>query len=247
MTERHLQGARLRVCWAWTPTYHSLQFTRIRYPSYSLPMTGSNSSPHPLRPYYVPREEAFVVPPPSNAGRYTSNSPSRASNATITPRSAGPAPTSSAPSAFGRAGRENRYLSSSATDDVPLPFPRRRSRDPNGGVVSAGHALLYAGGMRYASTLLAMPFEVGKILLQIQWTPRTDVYERMERWRVARQRLNPAEPESSTDPHSSSGPLPSDEGHWGSLDQEVFDSDSAFTNEEVQDDDQVRTSISCFS
>lgn len=102
--------------------------------------------------------------------------------------------------------------------------------------------------MRYASTLLAMPFEVGKILLQIQWTPRPDVYERMERRRVAYQRLTDKGPGSSTDHHSSSsGALPTDEGHqWGSLDQEVFDSDSAFTDEEDQNDDQVRILASPF-
>ena len=44
------------------------------------------------------------------------------------------------------------------------------------GLSQAARALLVAGGFQYASTLLAMPFEVGKLLLQIQWAPREEVW-----------------------------------------------------------------------
>ena len=37
-------------------------------------------------------------------------------------------------------------------------------------------ALLVSGALQYTSTCLAMPFEVGKLLLQVQWVPRDDVW-----------------------------------------------------------------------
>ncbi|KAL4401595.1 transmembrane transporter [Malassezia pachydermatis] len=37
-------------------------------------------------------------------------------------------------------------------------------------------SLLVSGALQYTSTCLAMPFEVGKLLLQVQWVPREDVW-----------------------------------------------------------------------
>jgi fusion and transport protein UGO1 len=36
-------------------------------------------------------------------------------------------------------------------------------------------ALVASGALQYATTAIAMPFEVGKVLLQIQWVPKDHV------------------------------------------------------------------------
>lgn len=123
-----------------------------------------------------------------------------------------------------------------------LPFPRRRvARGTPTGFVSAGQAMVYAAGMHYASTLVSMPFEVGKILLQIQWTPRPDVYARMERRRLVRQyRQDLAQIAASSS--TSSHPPPragraDDQGF-----DEVFDSEPDFSDiskEETNEDEGI--------
>lgn len=106
--------------------------------------------------------------------------------------------------------RGNRYISN-VDEDVPLPF--RRKQEAPGTLVSAGRALVYAGGLRYASTFVSMPFEVGKILLQIQWSPRPDVYARMER-RVARRTAH----EETQDVFESDEDFTDDDGNVRSTD-----------------------------
>lgn len=67
----------------------------------------------------------------------------------------------------------NRYLSA----DADAALAMRSDKTTVGAVVTG---LLVSGALQYTSTCLAMPFEVGKLLLQVQWVPREDVWKRVQ-------------------------------------------------------------------
>lgn len=144
---------------------------------------------HPLRPYYKPREEVpFVMTaPPKGSGASASGANASAAS--------GSSPSLSLPPR-----QANRYMTSDGdaslmlTSDKSKPGMFLRS-------VAVGAAL------QFSSTCLAMPFEVGKLLLQVQWVPREDVWRRMHvpipRPRRTRSQL--AEIDDGDDPWADSG------------------------------------------
>ena len=160
------------------------------------PFGAGSDANRPLRPYYTPREDAFIVSAPrfqtasspsnssgtrpSVSGNGVGGGGSTASGGATGGNSTGRGTFTSAPSAT----RSNKYFAGSSDSD--LIAAASSSNDPRsllsvrgrqyGSVSQAGKALLVAGGLQYASTLLAMPFEVGKLLLQIQWAPRQDIW-----------------------------------------------------------------------
>jgi fusion and transport protein UGO1 len=124
-------------------------------------MSSSTGGSHPNRPYYTPSNDStsFVATAP----RFSSNS-SASTNAGTQRSLSHPAPLSPPAS--------NRYSSFSAGDDGGDP-----SNGTFGGQLSdATKALLLSAAFQYTSTCLAMPFEVGKLLLQIQWVPKDEVW-----------------------------------------------------------------------
>ncbi|KAG8715683.1 hypothetical protein FRC11_001311 [Ceratobasidium sp. 423] len=81
-------------------------------------------------------------------------------------------------------------LASSGTKSSAAPWPSRSARSADSHVFDlapiasdvvsldlrmAIKALLASGALQYATTAIAMPFEVGKVLLQIQWIPKDHV------------------------------------------------------------------------
>lgn len=68
--------------------------------------------------------------------------------------------------------RTNRYMPA----DADAALAMRSDRTTVGAMVTG---LLVSGALQYTSTCMAMPFEVGKLLLQVQWVPREDVWKRM--------------------------------------------------------------------
>lgn len=105
------------------------------------------SDSHPLRPYYVPKDDfAFTIP---------STSPSSSSGPS-------PAPSTSTATPSLRVSTPNRYESS--YDDYPL------GDSPAAG--SMLKAFVTSSLLSFTSTALVMPFEVGKTLAQVQWVPR---------------------------------------------------------------------------
>ncbi|CCO26240.1 hypothetical protein BN14_00260 [Rhizoctonia solani AG-1 IB] len=81
-------------------------------------------------------------------------------------------------------------LSSSGTKSSASPWPSRSARSADSHVFDlaplasdvvsldpqmAIKALVASGALQYATTAIAMPFEVGKVLLQIQWVPKDHV------------------------------------------------------------------------
>lgn len=110
----------------------------------------SRSHPHPLRPYYTQRDEpTFVVPAPT----LSANPPNGTEGVAL---------------ALPPHGQTNRYMSEG---DAALAMATERTTP---GMVL--RALVISGALQYTSTCLAMPFEVGKLLLQVQWVPRDDVW-----------------------------------------------------------------------
>ncbi|WFD35602.1 hypothetical protein MCUN1_002460 [Malassezia cuniculi] len=107
---------------------------------------------HPLRPYYTQRDEpTFVVPAPT----LTANPPSGTGGESVS-------------LALPPHGQTNRYISEG---DAALAMSSERTTP---GMVL--RALAISGALQYTSTCLAMPFEVGKLLLQVQWVPRDEVW-----------------------------------------------------------------------
>ncbi|KEP54390.1 carrier protein [Rhizoctonia solani 123E] len=81
-------------------------------------------------------------------------------------------------------------LASSGTKNTAAPWPSRSARSADSHVFDlapvasdvvsldlrmAIKALIASGVLQYATTAIAMPFEVGKVLLQIQWIPKDHV------------------------------------------------------------------------
>jgi fusion and transport protein UGO1 len=109
------------------------------------------SRSHPLRPYYTKHDEpTFVVPAPTISAA---------------PRSS----TEGHSLALPPHGQTNRYISPDG--DAALALASERTTPS-----MVLRALLISGALQYTSTCLAMPFEVGKLLLQVQWIPRDEVW-----------------------------------------------------------------------
>lgn len=86
-------------------------------------------------------------------------------------------------------GATNRYLSQDA--DAAF-FPAAEGYSANTMLKS----FAMSGALQFASTCLAMPFEVGKILLQVQWVPTDQVWDQMQASKspsIQRQLLDPDE------------------------------------------------------
>lgn len=129
-------------------------------------MTSSTGGSHPNRPYYTPSDEsaAFVATAPrfsSNSSTGTNAGKQRSFPSTL-PAGAGSVPL---------LPTSNRYSSSSAFDDVGSESGSYASQ-----LSDASKALFLSAAFQYTSTCLAMPFEVGKLLLQIQWVPKDEVW-----------------------------------------------------------------------
>lgn len=122
----------------------------------------SRASRHPSssRPYYVaPSPEDFIlsgVSPSSSAGGAASSS--AAASASIAS-----SVSASTPSLPSRYAAVHDLIDETEFSDVPRSVP--------------GFIRYWAStaALGYASTACVMPFEVGKILLQIQWIPKADV------------------------------------------------------------------------
>jgi fusion and transport protein UGO1 len=115
---------------------------------------------HPNRPYYKPSDDsgAFIA---TTAPRYSANTSSGTNAATQRSSNSG---NLSLPPA------SNRY--SSSIDEIG----GSESSSYASNLSEAGMALLYSTALQYTSTCLAMPFEVGKLLLQVQWVPKDEVW-----------------------------------------------------------------------
>ncbi|KAK9897297.1 mitochondrial carrier [Cystobasidium minutum MCA 4210] len=123
---------------------------------------GSRASRHPssARPYYVaPSPEDFII---GGGGGATSAGASgaRASSSTTTSIASDLPSTPSLPSRYAAV---HDLIDETEFSDVPRSVP--------------GFIRYWASAslLGYASTACVMPFEVGKILLQIQWIPKADV------------------------------------------------------------------------
>ncbi|EPQ28522.1 uncharacterized protein PFL1_03825 [Pseudozyma flocculosa PF-1] len=133
---------------------------------------SSASPPHPLRPYYQPPEDSVFV---ASAPRFsTTGTPQAASRS-----GAGPSASSSS-SSFPRfspnAAHANRYMSANDATPYVATSSSGMAADATANFTDMARALLVSGALQYTSTCLAMPFEVGKLLLQVQWVPRDDVW-----------------------------------------------------------------------
>ncbi|WFD02088.1 hypothetical protein MOBT1_000767 [Malassezia obtusa] len=119
---------------------------------------------HRLRPYYKPRDDfSFVATAPMlNASR-----PPGGEAASASVRGADSTPTISLPNTS-----TNRYLSG----DADLAGLDGTDRLSPGAVVKG---LAVSAALQFTSNCLAMPFEVGKLLLQVQWVPNEQVWDRL--------------------------------------------------------------------
>lgn len=128
------------------------------------PSSMDSAETHRLRPYHQPRDElSFVATAPMlNATRAPGG---EAASASV--RGVDSAPSMALPHAA-----KNRYLSSDP-DMASFGGSERLSA----GVVVKGLAV--SAALQFTSTCLAMPFEVGKLLLQVQWVPKEQVWEKM--------------------------------------------------------------------
>lgn len=119
---------------------------------------------HRLRPYYKPRDEMSFV---ATAPMLNSVHPPGGEAASAPVRGANSTPMIALPS-----GATNRYMTSEA-DLAELGGAERLSP----GAVVKGIAM--SAALQFTSNFLAMPFEVGKLLLQVQWVPNEQAWDRM--------------------------------------------------------------------
>lgn len=122
----------------------------------------SSGAAHPNRPYYTPSEDnaTFVA----SAPRFSANTSAHTNAATQRSIASSPGNVHLPPAS-------NRYSSSSSFEEIG---PDRASYSNQ--LVDATRALCLSAAFQYTSTCLAMPFEVGKLLLQIQWVPKDEVW-----------------------------------------------------------------------
>jgi len=126
-----------------------------------------SQSGHRLRPYHKPRDDfQFVMSSPNLNASRSGGAPGLEGTASLElPRST------------------NRYLSADADAALAL----KSDRTTVGAMVTG---MLVSGALQYTSTCLAMPFEVGKLLLQVQWVPREDVWARLHEPSSVRRRTS---------------------------------------------------------
>lgn len=138
-------------------TLPSLPLPRITSTTMSAP---SGQGPHPLRPYYQPSDEPTI---------YASTS---SSSSTRVPRSQPSSSTGSQPSVPSATvtipRRPNRYVNDN--DDALSALELGSS------ITEMTKAGLLGLLLQYSSTCVAMPFEVAKLLLQVQWVPKDEVW-----------------------------------------------------------------------
>ncbi|KAJ9476638.1 Mitochondrial fusion and transport protein UGO1 [Pseudozyma hubeiensis] len=131
----------------------------------SPPAGSSAQQAHPLRPYYQPPEDSVFI---ATAPRFSMSG---------TPN---PSAASSSSKAYGAATtpkpNSNRYVSSNDAKPYVATTSAAGFGEADASVSDILRALLISGALQYTSTCLAMPFEVGKLLLQVQWVPRDDVW-----------------------------------------------------------------------
>ncbi|SPO21133.1 related to UGO1 - outer membrane component of the mitochondrial fusion machinery [Ustilago trichophora] len=132
--------------------------------STSPPPAGSAQPAHPLRPYYQPPEDSVFI---ATAPRFsTTGTPNASAGSSSRPFVAATAPKQTS----------NRYMSSNDAKPYVATTSAGGFGEADASVSDIFRALLISGALQYTSTCLAMPFEVGKLLLQVQWVPRDDVW-----------------------------------------------------------------------
>ncbi|TKY90767.1 hypothetical protein EX895_000765 [Sporisorium graminicola] len=129
------------------------------------PPPTSAQQAHPLRPYYQPPEDSVFI---ATAPRFSTTGTPGASAAASSSKAIGSA-SSSKPT-------PNRYMSSNDAKPYVATTSASGFGEADASISDIFRALLLSGALQYTSTCLAMPFEVGKLLLQVQWVPRDDVW-----------------------------------------------------------------------
>ncbi|CAO1619397.1 unnamed protein product [Parajaminaea phylloscopi] len=114
--------------------------------------SAAQGGPHPLRPYYQPPEDK------GNVFVASAQSPA---NETRRPRPASGGASPAHTNRYARAAEDDEHLAAAA------------QLGSLGELAKAGVLSL---ALQYSSTCIAMPFEVGKLLLQVQWVPKDDVW-----------------------------------------------------------------------
>lgn len=99
----------------------------------------------------------------------------------------------------------NRYMSTNDAKPYVATTSAGGFGEADASVSDIFRALLISGALQYTSTCLAMPFEVGKLLLQVQWVPRDDV------WLHITQQAAVAQRRATSKPQRPSQTLPADD------------------------------------
>ncbi|SPO20217.1 related to UGO1 - outer membrane component of the mitochondrial fusion machinery [Ustilago trichophora] len=143
---------------------------------------GSAQQAHPLRPYYQPPEDSVFI---ATAPRFsTTGTPNASAGSSSRPFVAATAPKQTS----------NRYMSSNDAKPYVATTSVGGFGEADASVSDIFRALLISGALQYTSTCLAMPFEVGKLLLQVQWVPRDDVWLSITQQAALAQRRTIAKP-----------------------------------------------------
>lgn len=130
--------------------------------------TNSNSTTstsHPLRPYYQPRDDSTFIASP------TSSKPIPTSSTSSSSSSRPPSAPIRSSSSFSTPPTSNKYVSDDLYDQ-----DYSSASGSTSSISDLTTAALTSLALQYTSTCLAMPFEVGKLLLQIQWVPTDQVW-----------------------------------------------------------------------
>ncbi|SJX60587.1 related to UGO1-outer membrane component of the mitochondrial fusion machinery [Sporisorium reilianum f. sp. reilianum] len=129
------------------------------------PPPTSAQQAHPLRPYYQPPEDSVFI---ATAPRFSTTGTPGASAASSSSKTFAAAAASKP--------NTNRYMSSNDAKPYVATTSAGGFGEADASISDIFRALLVSGALQYTSTCLAMPFEVGKLLLQVQWVPRDDVW-----------------------------------------------------------------------
>lgn len=197
------------------------------------PPAGSAQQAHPLRPYYQPPEDSvFIATAPRFSTTGTPGLTSRASGST----SASASSKASGGSASSRPAT-NRYISTNDSKPYVATTSTNGFGEADASFSDIFRALLISGALQYTSTCLAMPFEVGKLLLQVQWVPKDDVWLQVTRQADLTQRQSSAKLQRSRTLHEQDN----DEG-VESWEQEIapeaneWDDEANAQNDEMEED-----------
>ncbi|KAN0061808.1 hypothetical protein ACQY0O_005801 [Thecaphora frezii] len=144
----------------------SSSYASSSYSSASTAPPNTTNAAHPLRPYYQPPDESVFV---ASAPRFsTTGVPHSSARATGSSRAASRSPPFTSAT--------NRYVTASDAPSYVATSSSGLAPDGAANFADMARALLVSGALQYTSTCLAMPFEVGKLLLQVQWVPRDEVW-----------------------------------------------------------------------